>query len=69
MGWPADGKLTIKSLATGSPNYSGDMGDVHLLGVDEKLACTRDENGLTVTLPDQKPCDHAFVFKIEHGDK
>jgi hypothetical protein len=45
------------------------MGDVHLLGVDEKLACTRDENGLTVTLPDQKPCDHAFVFKIEHGDK
>jgi alpha-L-fucosidase len=69
MGWPADGKLTIKSLATGSSHYSGDMGDVHLLGVDEKLVCTRDENGLTVTLPDQKPCDHAFVLKIEHGDK
>jgi alpha-L-fucosidase len=69
MGWPDDGKLTIKSLATGSPNYSGDMGDVHLLGVDEKLACVRDENGLTVTLPSQKTGDHAFVFKIEHGDK
>jgi alpha-L-fucosidase len=67
MGWPADGKLTIKSLATGSPNYTGDLGDVHLLGSDEKLKCVRDENGLTITLPEQKPGDHAFVFKIQHA--
>ncbi len=67
MGWPNDGKLTIKSLATDSPNYTGDIGDVHLLGVDAKLDAKRDQDGLTITLPADKPCDHAVVFKIDHA--
>jgi len=29
------------------------------------LKFTRDENGLHLTLPDQKPCDIAFALKIK----
>ena len=29
-----------------------------------KVKWTQDEKGLTVQLPEQKPCDHAIAFKI-----
>jgi alpha-L-fucosidase len=63
--WPTDGKLTIKSLAAGSPNCQGEVGGVQLLGSDAKLTYARDASGLTITLPAQKPCDHAYAFKIQ----
>jgi alpha-L-fucosidase len=65
LDWPADGKLTIKSLATGSANYMGDIAGAELLGSDAKLAYSRDASGMTISLPAQKPCDHAYVFKIQ----
>ncbi|MCD6508745.1 hypothetical protein J7M22_19260 [Candidatus Poribacteria bacterium] len=37
---------------------------LELLGSDEPVRWSRDPNGLTVTMPDRKPCDHAFVLKI-----
>src|SRR5439155_1146871 len=30
----------------------------------EMAAWMKSENGLSITLPAQKPCDHAFAFKI-----
>ena len=39
-----------------------------LLGSPEKLAWTRTADGLEVTLPAQKPCDHAYVLKIDGLD-
>jgi alpha-L-fucosidase len=64
LGWPADGKIVVKSLAKGATNYPGKIGSVKLLGVKENLAFTRDETGLIVTVPAKKPCEHAWVLKI-----
>lgn len=51
LGWPADGKLTIKSLATGSPHLTGDIGVVKLLGPTSKVTTQRTVEGLVVTFP------------------
>jgi alpha-L-fucosidase len=70
MGWPADGKTTITSLAEGanvqpgSPaNFPKKIATVELLGAGE-MKFTRDGSGLIINLPAQKPCDYASCFKI-----
>jgi alpha-L-fucosidase len=68
--WPEDGgKLTIKSLASDSPQVKGEIGAVHLLGQEAPLAATRDASGLTVTLPAPKPelAKAPVVLKIALG--
>jgi alpha-L-fucosidase len=64
LAFPANGQVTIKSLAAGSPGWAGEIGSVHILGVRRKLPFTRDENGLHVTLPAKQPCQIAFALKI-----
>ena len=64
LGWPADGKLTVASLAAGSKLYPGEIGTVRLLGADSDLKVDRQSDGLHVTLPADKPCDHAFALRI-----
>ena len=64
LDWPTDGKLTIKSLASGSPHYPGEIARVGLLGSEAHLVWTRDTNGVTVTLPEKPPCDYAYTLKI-----
>ena len=64
LAWPEDGKVTIKTLATGSEHYQGDIADVKLLGTDAKLTWDRTAAALVVTLPAQKPCDAAYALKI-----
>ena len=61
---PADGQVTIKSLASHAANWPGDITSVQLLG-GGKLKFTRDETGLHVTLPDRKPSDIAVALKIQ----
>jgi alpha-L-fucosidase len=63
MGWPADGKATIKSLAAGSENFPKQVAKVELLGSGE-VKFTRDASGLVVTMPAQKPNDFAYCLKI-----
>ncbi len=64
MGWPADGKVTIKALADGSPQAPGKIERVEMLGVAEPLKFTRDQDGLTLTLPGQKVGNYVYGFKI-----
>lgn len=64
LGWPQDGKLTIKSLAEGSPQGEVKISDITLLGSDAKLKWTRDTNGLNLELPATNPGQYAYVFKI-----
>ena len=64
MAWPADGKLTVRTLASGAPGIRGKVTGVRLLGVKEALAFYRSPEGLVVTLPPGKPCEHAFALKI-----
>jgi len=63
LAWPADGKLTIRSLARGQ----GEVNEVVLLGHAGKLLWTQTDQGLVVHLPEEKPCDYAFTLRIS-GD-
>jgi alpha-L-fucosidase len=64
VGWPEDGELTIKSLPAGKALASGPINEVRMLGVEEPLALFQDDHGMTVQLPERKPCNFAWVLKI-----
>jgi alpha-L-fucosidase len=64
LAWPDDRKLTIKSLASGSPNYKGEIARIGLLGSESNLVWSRNAEGVTITLPEKRPFDYAYVFKI-----
>jgi len=63
--FPTDGKITIKSLATDSPNWTSKIGSVRMLGVSGKLKFTRDQSGLHVALPEKRPGKVAFTLKVQ----
>jgi alpha-L-fucosidase len=63
MGWPKDGKLVIKSLAKGNPDFKKSISSVYLLGYG-KLKAVQTAEGLTVSLP--LPCNKiAPVLRIK----
>ena len=64
LAWPSAGKITIKTLAKGSPGYPGEVAKVELLGSKGALTFVRDTSGLVVDLPEQKPHDYAYALKI-----
>ncbi|MBN1854341.1 MAG: alpha-L-fucosidase, partial [Pirellulales bacterium] len=63
LAWPGN-SVTIKALGSTVGLWSGEIADVQLLGHPGKLAWQRNADGLTIQLPDQPPCQHAFAFKI-----
>jgi alpha-L-fucosidase len=65
LAWPENGKVNIKSLATGSQLIRREIKRVTLLGSDVPVKWTRSSDGLGVDLPAQRPSDYAFVLKIE----
>ena len=65
LGWPEDGVARIESLGTGSPHGRGQVSRVGLLGGPSQLEFRRDEHGLTVTLPSQKPAGAVNVYALE----
>jgi alpha-L-fucosidase len=60
LGWPSDRTVMIRFLAT----PAGQVASINLLGSGGKLDWRQTDAGLVVTLPTEKPCDHAVVFKI-----
>ena len=62
LDWPAGNELVIKSL---SLDGGLTVESVMLLGSDTPIAWEQTDSGLQVRLPVQKPCEHAFVLKIE----
>ena len=54
LAWPTDGKLTIKSLASGSPHYRGEIARIGLLGSESNLVWSRNADGLTINLPEKR---------------
>jgi len=63
MGWPANGRVVIRNLAAGSPNFPGAVGQVELLGSGQ-VKFTRDGDGLAITMPAEPPCDFACTVKV-----
>jgi alpha-L-fucosidase len=64
LGWPEDGRLTIKSLGTDAGLLPHDPAAVSLLGHAGPLKFHRDAQALVVELPEQQPCDHAYVLTV-----
>jgi alpha-L-fucosidase len=54
----------VKSLAKIPGQTQGDVKHVRLLGYSGKLDWKQTAEGLAVTLPAQRPCEHAFAFEI-----
>lgn len=61
LAWPTNG-LTIMSL--GTTNAVSKVKSVTLLGNRGKLKFSQDEIGLKIMVPDEKPCNYAYSFKI-----
>ena len=64
MGWPADGKVRIKTLRADNKVLGRSIKRIELLGAPQALTYTSGSNALEVTLPDQKPGDYAHCLKI-----
>jgi len=62
LGWP-EGEVTIHSLGSEAIQVA----KVSLLGVDGDLSWAQDEKGLTIQVPSEKPCEHAYTFKVVKG--
>jgi alpha-L-fucosidase len=64
LGWPADGKLRIKSLARNSHLLPAEITKVDFLSAPGSLAFERTADALVVTLPARKPNDIAYALRI-----
>lgn len=65
LGWPADGKITIKSLAKGNYLYAKAIKKVQLLGAGTLTDFSQTEEGLSINIPEtQNKFSYAMVFKI-----
>ena len=64
LAWPESGRVTVRSLASGTPHFDGEVGDVRLLGSEEALEWSRDADGLHVRLPAEPPTAHAHALRI-----
>jgi alpha-L-fucosidase len=64
LAWPADGKVTIPSLAEAASGVAGNITGVALLGSPQPVKFSRDAGGLHVSLPPWRPSDFANVLKI-----
>ncbi len=69
LGWP-EGQLVLDAVCV---NTVGPDAKIQLLGSDEKVAYSLGSEGSLVIQPpqlsaDKRPCQHAYVFKIEGFD-
>jgi alpha-L-fucosidase len=60
LGWPGE-RLTIASFKA---LYPSEIASVRLLGVNAELSWSLTPDGLTIQVPPERPCEHAYVFKI-----
>jgi len=64
LAWPGK-EAVIRSLPANKKLWFGDIKEVKMLGTfGQPLKFFCNGAGLTVQMPDIKPCDHAFVLKI-----
>jgi alpha-L-fucosidase len=65
LGWPAD-TFVVKALGTASATQPGKIGNVQVLGTDEKLRWNQSSDGLRLELPNRyrHSNDYAVAPKI-----
>ncbi|MDN5314339.1 MAG: alpha-L-fucosidase [Clostridiales bacterium] len=69
MGWPGEnteiataGEILVSSITS---NNNEKIRSAQMLGIQDKLDFRQTEQGTYVTLPNTKPCDHAYTIKFE----
>jgi alpha-L-fucosidase len=64
MGWPETAtEIVIRALGNNSEQKIGSVENIELLG-HGKVDFKRDDDSLKITLPSQKPGEHAYTLKI-----
>jgi alpha-L-fucosidase len=63
LGWPASGKLTIKTLAQGATALPKPVQRVDLIGVGP-VTFAQTPDGLVLTLPEKAPNPYAYGFVV-----
>jgi alpha-L-fucosidase len=64
LGWPGE-EVAIKSLGSHAALFEGEIKKITMLGAEGELKWEHKPDGLVIKTPDERPCEHAFVFKIE----
>ena len=64
LGWPG-AEITIETLKR---LYPAEIQSVTMLGSDQPLRWSLTDAGLTIETPAERPCEHAFVFRIVRGE-
>ena len=62
LGWPSR-EAVIETAA--KYMYPEEIKSIRLLGVDRELEWRMTNAGLEIAMPDKRPCDYAYAFKIE----
>ena len=66
LGWP-DKDVVVKAL--GKQGISGrTITAVSMLGAKDEVKWQQTDDGLTLTVPPVRPCQHAFVYRIDLAD-
>ena len=63
LDWPKDNSLQVKTLGYGKRQKK--ITSVQMLGENSELSFKQSEELLFVELPATKPCEHAYVLKIQ----
>ncbi|ARV16547.1 alpha-L-fucosidase [Polaribacter sp. SA4-12] len=64
MEWPGE-SVAIKTLGSNGKLYPNTIKSISLIGSKETLSWAHTPDALVVQLPKQKPCEYAYVLKIE----
>jgi alpha-L-fucosidase len=64
LGWPSSGELRIRTLFRGTPYLKAAVCGVQLLGSNDHLSWTQQADGLHIKLPQAKPSEPVFTFRI-----
>jgi alpha-L-fucosidase len=64
LGSPTDGKVLIKSLKQGSEHFPQNIAQISLVGTNQPLEFMRNQEGVTVKLPDSVTNEFAFALRI-----
>lgn len=66
LAWPGR-QMTVRSLGRAARYWDGPVNAVRLLGHDGPLRWAQTDQALVIDLPEQQPCEHAFVIEVRGG--
>ena len=65
LDWPEGENFLISSFTPENGLDASEIASVQLLGNEQSISFIATTKGISVNLPDNKPCDHAFCFKFQ----